>query len=190
MARTAGPPNPFVRSITLVLGAARHVRRRAALIGGFALPFHGVQRATGDVDFLVDAEAADSVHEALVEAGARCLHRSEDAANYAADLPALAPVDMVYARRDRAMEMLRRARPRALHGARVRVPVVDAEALIGLKLQALVNAPARSSRDQADIEALCAANAGSMNVTLLRDYYRLFGREDELERLLTRFSRR
>ena len=190
MARTSGPPNPFVRSITLVLGAARRARQRAALIGGFALPFHGVQRATGDVDFLVDARAADAVHEALLDAGARCLHRSDDAANYAADLPDLAPVDVLYARRHRAVEMLRRARPRTLRGARIRVPVVDAEALIGLKLQALVNAPIRSARDLADIEALCAANAGSMNVALLRDYYRLFGREDELDRLLTQFSRR
>ena len=124
---------------------------RAALIGGFALPFHGVQRATGDVDFLVDVEAADALHEALVAAGARCLHRSEDAANYSA-CAALAAVDVIYARRDRARDMLRRARPRLLRGARIRVPVVDAEALIGLKLQALVNAPERRAQDQADIE--------------------------------------
>jgi hypothetical protein len=44
VARSTGPRNPFVRSITLVLGVARRVRARAALIGGFALPFHGVHR--------------------------------------------------------------------------------------------------------------------------------------------------
>jgi len=103
------------------------------------------------VDFLVDVEAADALHEALVAAGARCLHRSEDAANYSA-CAALAAVDVIYARRDRARDMLRRARPRLLRGARIRVPVVDAEALIGLKLQALVNAPERRAQDQADIE--------------------------------------
>src|SRR4029453_15262508 len=122
--------NPFVRSITVVVAAARRVRKRAALIGGFALPFHGVQRATGDVDFLVDAAASDAVHEALLAAGARCVHRSEDAANYAATVPALAPVDLLYARRERALQMLRRARSKPLRGAGIRVPVVDAEALI------------------------------------------------------------
>jgi hypothetical protein len=33
---------------------------RVALIGDFALPFHGVRRATGDVDFLVDADGERS----------------------------------------------------------------------------------------------------------------------------------
>ena len=80
--------------------------------------------------------------------------------------------------------MLGRARRRLLRGARVRVPVVDAEALIGLKLQALVNAPARRAREEADIEALFAAQRGSLNAEILRDYYRLFDREHDLDRLL------
>jgi hypothetical protein len=183
VARTASPRNPFVRSIALVLGVVRRERVRAALIGGFALPFHGVQRATGDVDFLVDVEASDALHDALVDAGARCLHRSEDAANYSASR-GLAAVDFIYARRERAREMLRRARPMRLRGARLRVPVVDAEALIGLKLQALVNAPQRRGQDRADITALVAAKRDSLNTDLLRDYYRLFGLESDLDRLL------
>lgn len=39
-------------------------------------------RATQDVDFLVEAEAADKVHVALLNLGYECLYRSEDAANY------------------------------------------------------------------------------------------------------------
>jgi hypothetical protein len=178
------PRNPFVRSIALVLAVARRNRFPVALIGGVALTFHGVRRATGDVDFLVEATGATAVHDALLAAGARCLHRSEDAANYAPGTSRLAPVDLVYARRKRAQDMLRRARLEALRGARLRVPVVDAEALIGLKLQALVNAPSRRTRDEADIEALFAAKGTSLNADLLRDYYRLFDREQELERLL------
>jgi hypothetical protein len=189
VARTASPRNPFVRSISLVLGAVRRTRSRAALIGGFALPLHGVQRATGDVDFLVDVEASDALHEALGSAGARCLHRSEDAANYAAGR-GLSPVDFIYARRERARDMLRRARPMLLRGARLRVPVVDAEALIGLKLQALVNAPARRAQDQADIDALFAIKRDSMNTDLLHEYYSLFGMESELDRLLAGPKRR
>ena len=181
--------NPFVRSIALVLAVVRRVRVRAALIGGFALPFHGVQRATGDVDFLLDVEGSDALHDALVAAGARCLHRSEDAANYSANR-GLAAVDFLYARRERALEMLRRARPMLLRGARLRVPVVDAEALIGLKLQALVNAPARRAQDQADIAALFAAKSDSLNTDLLRDYYRLFEREPDLDQLLAEVKNR
>ena len=86
--------------------------------------------------------------------------------------------------------MLRRARAKALRGARIRVPVVDAEALIGLKLQAMANAPSWRSRDQGDIDALFAAKASTLNTELLRDYYRLFDREDELKRLLAQVARR
>ena len=71
-----------------------------------------------------------------------------------------------------------------LRGARLRVPVVDAEALIGLKLQAVVNAPQRRAQDHADIAALVAIKRDSLNTALLRDYYRLFGLESELDRLL------
>lgn len=175
--------NPFVRAITLVLAVARRQRFRVALIGGFALPFHGVQRATGDVDFLVEATGSKPLHDALLAAGARCLHRSADAANYEPGTSELAPIDLVYARRERALDMLRRARSSPLRGARLRVPVVDAEGLIGLKLQALANAPSRA-QDVADIRALFEANPRSLNADVLRDYYRLFGRERDLDRLL------
>ena len=42
-----------------------------ALIGGLAVVAHQVVRATQDVDFLVEAEAADKVHDALQDLGRR-----------------------------------------------------------------------------------------------------------------------
>jgi hypothetical protein len=188
--RPALSRNPFLRSIALVLSVARKRGFPVALIGGFALPFHGIRRTTGDVDFLVEAAGSDALHEALLAAGARCLHRSPDAANYAPGTSRLAPVDFIYARRPRARDMLARAKPAALRGARLRVPVVDAEALIGLKLQALVNAPARRARDEADIEALVAAKGAALDTSRVRDYYRVFGRQRDLDRLLARVQKR
>jgi hypothetical protein len=182
--------NPFVKAITMVLAVASRGRFRIALIGGFALPFHGVRRATGDVDFLVDAAGADALHAGLLKAGAQCLQRSADAANYAPGSSRLAPVDFIYARRDRSRDMLRRARSVPLRGAGIRVPLVDAEALIGLKLQALVNAPTRRAQDAADIRALVAAKGTRLNLDLLRDYYALFGRERDLDRLLQEMKTR
>jgi hypothetical protein len=184
MPSAARTRNPFIRAITLVVTVARRNRFRTALIGGFALPFHGVQRATGDVDFLVDAVGSAALHDALVDAGARCLHRSADAANYGPGTSRLAPVDFIFAHRERAKDMLARSKRELLRGARLRVPVVDAEGLIGLKLQALVNAPSRRAHEEADIQALFAARRGSLNADILRDYYRLFDRERDLDRLL------
>jgi hypothetical protein len=181
--------DPFVGSIRLVLGIARRNRFRAALIGGFALPFFGVQRATGDVDFLVEAKGAESLHEGLVAAGLRCLHRSEDAANYGTGRSSLSPVEFLFARRDRARAMLDRTNTRLLRGARIRVPVVDVEGLIGLKLQALANDP-RRRQDEADIAALFDTQAKNLDEQVLRDYYKLFAREGDLDRLIDATRRR
>ena len=61
--------NRFIETIGLVVETAERGGFRIALIGGFALSFLGVTRATGDVDFLVDATGADTLHDALVAAG-------------------------------------------------------------------------------------------------------------------------
>ncbi|NJM43062.1 MAG: nucleotidyltransferase family protein [Brachymonas sp.] len=55
---------------------------KPALIGGLAVVAHKVVRATKDVDFLLEAEDADKVHEALLNLGYQCIYRSQDAANY------------------------------------------------------------------------------------------------------------
>ncbi len=177
--------DPFIASIRLVLDTARRGRFRVALIGGFALPFFDVQRATGDVDFLADAAGAKPLHEALAAAGAKCPHRSDDAANYEGVGGRLCSGDFIFASRPRARGMLGRAKTRLLRGGRGRVPVVDAEGLIGLKLQALANDP-RRRQDAADIDALFATRGKSLDVGRLRDYYRLFDREHELDELLER----
>lgn len=175
--------NRFRRAIDLVQATAASRGFRVALIGGFALPFHGIQRATGDVDFLVDEEGGDALDAALVEAGARRLHRSPDAANYAPGSSDLCAVDFLYARRPLAREMLRRAARQNFEGGG-EVAVVDAEALIGLKLQAIANAPGRRDRDQADIRALLSLGRGRLDVDLLRQYFVLFDRERELDEWL------
>ncbi|MBK7005758.1 MAG: nucleotidyltransferase family protein [Burkholderiales bacterium] len=54
-----------------------------ALIGGLAVVAHQVVRATKDVDFLLEAEAADKVHDALLDLGYQCLYRSEESTMYA-----------------------------------------------------------------------------------------------------------
>jgi hypothetical protein len=74
-----------------------------ALIGGLAAVAHQVVRATQDVDFLVQAEAADKVHAALLNLNYTCRYRSEDAANYVRGTEGL---DLLYARRPLARRLL------------------------------------------------------------------------------------
>jgi len=174
-------PTVFLDAIHLVRDVAARHGFRIALIGGFALPFHGVRRATGDVDFLVESRGADALHEALSRAGYETLHRSADVANYRVATGLLTGVDVLFARRPPTVAMLDRA---TVPEGEARVPVVDAEGLIGLKLQAVANDPRRRRQDEADIVALLAAHLPSLNQTLLQEYFELFDRRDDLARFV------
>lgn len=149
-----------------------------ALIGGLALAAHQVVRATRDIDFLADADDADRLHEILLALGYRCIHRSEDAANYLRDDEGL---DLLYAHRPVARRLL----GEAIEHKTVMGPlrVISAEGLIGFKLQALVNNPSRA-RDLEDIRALLRAQRGRLNMDEVREYFAMFDRVEMLDGLL------
>jgi len=176
----------FLDAIALVRDAAATHGFRVALIGGFALPFHGVRRLTGDVDFLVELGGAEPLHAALAAAGYDPRQRTRDTANYRSTNPLLVGVDVIYARRPPTLAML--ARASVPPGGDV--PVVDVEGLIGLKLQALVNDPMRQRLDEEDIVSLLAIHLDSVDRALLERYFTLFGREDALARYLDEAEQR
>ncbi|MGQ4659617.1 nucleotidyltransferase family protein [Lysobacter sp. F6437] len=149
-----------------------------ALIGGLALAAHNVVRATRDVDFLVDADDADRLHELLLELGYHCIHRSADAANY---LRGEEGLDLLYAHRPIARQLLAAADERDTPMGRLRV--ISAEGLVAFKLQGYVNDPTRT-RDLDDIRALLRAHRETLDREQLREYFRLFEREDLLDELI------
>jgi len=153
-----------------------------ALIGGLALAAHQVVRATRDVDFLVDADDADRLHDILLDLGYRCVHRSEDAANY---LRGDEGLDLLYAHRPIARRLLGEASERATALGTLRV--IGAEGLIGFKLQALVNNPSRT-RDLDDIRALLRAQRGRLNMAEVHEYFALFDRTELLDELLAQIA--
>lgn len=63
--------------------------------------------------------------------------------------------------------------------------VVDAEDIIGLKVQSSSNDPKRYHVDLGDIERLIAATPG-LDIERVREYFRLFEREKELDAILAR----
>ena len=149
-----------------------------ALIGGLALAAHNVVRATRDVDFLADSADSDRLQELLLGLGYRCVHRSEDAANY---LRGDEGLDLLYAHRPEARRLLVAAEDRDTGMGRLRV--VGVEGLVGFKLQGYVN-DARRLRDLDDIRALLRANAGTVDMTEVRRYFSIFQRESLLDELL------
>jgi hypothetical protein len=171
-----------------VSGALRAARVDHALIGGLALAAHGAGRATQDVDLLADGSRADDVHDLMQKLGYRALHRTENVANYASDDPVAGRVDFLFARRRYSQAMLARATMHPALGD-VELPIVDAADLIGLKVQSSSNDASRRRIDTADIVRLLRG-APELDLERVREYFRLFDREKELEALLAESEQR
>lgn len=166
------------KQIEEVVATLNRVGARFALIGGLALASHKVVRATQDVDLLTDASKADEIDKAVVKLGYHCLHRSGDAGNY---LRGDERLDFLYASRPVAQKLLSSAPERntpfgPLH-------VISTEGLIAFKLQGWVN-NARRTQDLEDVRALLRANRDTLDLAEVREYFRLFGRENVLEEML------
>jgi len=168
----------LVEQIREALAMFARIGTEPALIGGLAVVAHQVVRATKDVDFLVDADASNRVHAALLQLGYQCLYRSEDAANY---VRATEGLDLLYAHRPLARRLLAEASQRNTPMGRMRI--INVEGLIGFKLQAFVNDPTRT-RDVDDIRALLKIHRGSINREELQTYFILFNKTNLLDELL------
>lgn len=166
------------RQISEVTASLRSIGASYALIGGLALASHKVIRATQDVDLLVDLDDADAIEAELEKLGYRCVHRSDDAANY---LRNDERVDLLYAHRPIARRLLAGAKTLSTSLGDLRV--ISTEGLIGFKVPGLVNDP-RRTQDLEDIRALLKANRKELDIEQVREYFRLFNREPLLDDLL------
>lgn len=167
--------------LVLVSGELRRAGIDHALIGALAMGAHGAGRFTYDVDLLADGSRAEDVDRILRGLGYAVLHRSENAGNYLSEDPAKGRVDFLFARRPHSRAMLARARPRSAAG--VEVLVVDAEDLIGFKVQSSSNNPRRRRQDMADVQRILEL-VPDLDLERIREYFQLFDREKELDELL------
>jgi predicted nucleotidyltransferase len=154
-----------------------------AIIGGVAVSLHGPPRATQDLDLLVLDSAREAVHVVMTDLGFETLQRGEVFANY---LLGSLRVDFLFTQGSYSRQMLRRAQPITLRGSATKL--VCPEDLIGLKLQALANRPDRA-QDRADIEIMLQRFSATMDMQLVRDYFKIFEKEHELEQFLSNLPR-
>jgi hypothetical protein len=161
-------------------------KTRYALIGGFALGAHGAPRATRDLDFLVHNDDMPGVHEFLTAAGYRRIHHSENVSQYDRGGP-WGAIDFIHAFRPLAVEMIARAIPKASALVGLPVKVVQAEDLIGLKVQSLANNPARRHKELADIESLLELGS-DVDWARIREFFALFNLLEFYAELEARFK--
>jgi hypothetical protein len=162
---------------------------RCAAIGGFALGLLGSPRQTMDLDFLVHRDDLRKLDEVLTALGYQRAFHTENVSQYRHDTDAWGSVDVIHAFRQISLAMLRRAKSYPAFGGTQSVRAVDPEDIIGLKVQAMFNDPARRSQEVADIERLAALYGQKLDWDRITEFYELFGLGEEAKALKERFGR-
>jgi predicted nucleotidyltransferase len=156
------------------------------LSGGLALSTMNIFRFTKDIDFLVLEKSRATIHEIMVELGyKRQDFSSDEIISYLSPLKVFGQVDFLLARRKYTRAMMRRAQIKVIFEGEYEVKTLLPEDLIGLKIQAISNDPEnRFLIDAPDIQRLLALHHDKMDLELIREYFKIFDREDLLDEWL------
>ena len=154
-----------------------------AVIGGLALQQFGVTRTTSDIDFLVLVSDKDKVKKVMEKLHYDLKHESVDILNFFSKHSSFDRIDFLIAHRKYALAMLERAVIKEVLDGKFKIKFIRAEDQIGLKVQSSKNDPARYHQDMADIKALIEANYNKLDMILVKEYFSLFNREQELNKL-------
>jgi hypothetical protein len=168
----------FKQVIPLIIEGFKKEKVRYALIGGFAMAALGLSRNTEDVDFLIDKEDLPKVDSVLKNLNYQCVFNNENVSQYVSGLKIFGEVDVLHAFRDISKSMLSRAKEADILAGKARVMVLEAEDIIGLKIQSMVNNPDRETRETADIEDLINRFHKKIDWDLVEKYFLLFDRRD------------
>ncbi len=155
---------------------------RFALIGGFAMALRGVQRATVDLDFILMLDDLEKADRIFAGAGYTRTYRSDNVSHYESEMAVLGRIDILHAFRASSLSMLDRA-DRLRVTDQTSLPVVQAEDLIGLKVQSARNDPKRLASDWNDIQILVqlfAREKRPLDWALIADYLDILGQSDHL----------
>jgi hypothetical protein len=129
-------------------------QRRFAVIGGFGLLAHGIQRATFDLDLLVEVDFQPPLVSFLESLGYTTLHRSAGYSNHVHPTAELGRLDFVYVDGETAEQIFSGASVRPILKD-IAVLVPRPEHLAAMKARAIKNDPDRKLQDLADIRQIC-----------------------------------
>jgi hypothetical protein len=145
-----------------------------ALIGGLALASLGINRATGDVDLLAEGIYRDRIKSIFQKAGFKLHNETPEVLHF--EGPGF--VDILLANRPISKQML--AHATVVHTLGIKC--LEAEDIIGLKIQAYMNNKKRELQDKADIQSLISKHK-NMDWNKIKQYADAFGQWEEICRL-------
>lgn len=172
--------------LKMLMEKFRKERIAFVLSGGLALSTMEVVRFTKDIDFIVFEEDKDKVDRIMTECGyEKQGFSSNEIISYWSPLKVFGQVDFLLARRKYTRAMIQRAVEKPVFGGRLNVHTIRPEDLIGLKVQAICNDfDNRYPIDKSDIQRLLKLHRGHMDMVLVREYFRVFDKEEWLDEWL------
>ena len=142
-----------IRAVNGLLHDFFRDRGRFAVVGGYGLLAHGIQRATFDLDLVVENRCQADLIAFLEAKGYETLHRSTGYSNHLHRASDLGRLDFVYVDEQTAETIFEGCEEtEILTGLVALVP--RPEHLVALKVRALKNDPSRKLQDLADIREL------------------------------------
>jgi len=153
------------------------------LSGGLALSTMEVARFTKDIDFIVYEEDKEAIERIMTNFGyERQMFSTDEIVSYWSPLKVFGQVDFLLARRKYTRAMMRNADLKPVFRGDLHVNTVRPEDLIGLKVQAISNDPEnRYLIDKPDIQRLLKLHREKMDMELVREYFRVFEKEELLD---------
>ncbi len=164
-------------TLNLAHKALSHAEIDHALIGGLALATLGINRATGDVDLLIDGQQKDLAKKVLQDSGFILKHDSSEVLHF--EGPGF--LDVLLANRPLSLKMLESSKiiP-SIH-----MKCLAAEDIIGLKIQAYINNPKREYQDKADIRSLMEKDP-NLDWEKIKVYADIFDQWTEIQKIKAR----
>ena len=168
-----------------LLEGFRRENIRYGLIGGFALGALGIPRATVDLDFLVHNQDLPKIKDLMKYKSYECVFQTENVSQYVNPVEIFGEIDFLHAYREISLGMLDRAIEKEIFAGEMRIKVIKAEDIIGLKVQSSINDETRLHKEYADIEALMAHYRAELDWQTIEEYFSIFDQQtlfNELKR--------
>ena len=152
------------------------------LIGGFAVNFYKVSRATADVDFLITKEDFDKICGVLLAEGFKQLSKQENFAHFQSSGLGLIGVDFMFVDRETFAKIEEEGQKLKIGKTEFMVPSLSR--LIALKLHSMkFNFKDRLAKDFPDIIGLIRTNQVNVHDTNFKELCLKYGSPEIYERI-------
>ena len=148
-----------------------------AIIGGLAVFAYGGERTTFDVDFLIHGDDREKIKQIAQGLSLKIINENEEVIQFSGQIQ----IDIIFANREKARAMLSNAKKIDC----LPYPVVSAEDLVGLKIQAFSGDRSREFIDKGDILTIFK-NVSELDFNKIKEYADLFNVWNEIEEIKKR----